>query len=429
MDVSFVQGDGPGQNALDSVASTIGLLLALIFYGRYLQSRSQADALLCAALLALATANATFAVVPRVAGGGQALSTASACAGLFASGLYAAAVWTPPSVVDVGQRHRVPVLIVALVASLLMLSWLLADLLPRHGGSADTFGGERGGLLTVTQLLAAAFFASAAVGWSRASMQGEPMASSLAIASVLASASRLDFGLSTSSSSAWASSATVLRMGFYATLIVYSVLVINGYWRSIADVAVLEERRRIARDLHDGLAQELAFIVTQARALSGESSQPSRAQLVAGAAERALDESRRAIAALSRPLDEPLGVAVTQCAEDVCGRFEAALVLDVQADLEASADVREALLRIVREAISNAVRHGGASGIVVRLDGPSPLRLDVEDDGVGFDLDDLTHHSGHLGLASMRERAEALGGTFTLSRREPAGMRVEVVLP
>lgn len=427
-DVAFVRGEGEGQGALDGVAATIGLLLALLLYGRYLQSESRADAVLCAALLALAAANSAFSVLPRVAGRGDDLSTASVCSGLFASGLYASAVWMPPLVLDVRRRRLAPYGILAVVAVVLLLSWLLADLLPRRGRSADTFGGGQGQLVMAAQLLAAAFFVSAAVGWSRRRMQGHPMASSLAVASVLAAASRLDFGLSTSSRSPWVTSGTLLRMGFYLTLVVYAVLVINGYWRTIAEVAVLEERRRIARDLHDGMAQELAFVATQARALADDHA-PTRARLVAEAAERALDESRRAIAALTRPLDEPLGVAVTQCAEDVCGRFEAVLELEVQADLDASADVREAVLRIVREAISNAVRHGGAGVIGVRLGGPSPLRLDVEDDGIGFDPDDLTQLSGHLGLVSMRERAEALGGTFSLNRRDPAGMHVEVLLP
>ncbi len=192
---------------------------------------------------------------------------------------------------------------------------------------------------------------------------------------------------------------------------------------------MLEERRRIARDLHDGLAQELAFAATQARALANCSEHPTRARLIAAATERALDESRRAIGALTRPLDEPLEVAVAQAAEDVCGRFGSSLVLDVQPGVSAAPDTREALLRIIREAVSNAIRHGEAQCVTVRLTGPGPMRLAVEDDESGFDTRDLRHLSGRFGLTTMRERAEALGGTLTLVSRPDQGTRVEVELP
>jgi signal transduction histidine kinase len=204
---------------------------------------------------------------------------------------------------------------------------------------------------------------------------------------------------------------------------------IGGYWRRIAEVAVLEERRRMARDLHDGLAQELAFAATQARVLADTSEHPTRARLVAAAAERALDESRRAIAALTRPLDEPLEVTVAQAAEEVCGRFGIPLALDVQPGLVASPATREALLRILREAVSNAARHSAASEVRVRLRGGDGLSLRVEDDGRGFDTDDLSHLSGRFGLVSMRERAEAAGGTFALVSRVEGGTSVEVTLP
>jgi signal transduction histidine kinase len=178
------------------------------------------------------------------------------------------------------------------------------------------------------------------------------------------------------------------------------------------------------------MAQELAFVATQARALADRSEHPRRAQLVAAGAERALDESRRAIAALTRPLDEPLAVSLAQCAEEVCHRFETRLVLDVDDRVQPGASSREALLRIAREAVTNAARHSGASSVRVVLsqDARLRLRLRVEDDGTGFDPDDLGHLSGRFGLISMRERAEALGGTFAIIPRRPRGTAVEVRL-
>ena len=133
----------------------------------------------------------------------------------------------------------------------------------------------------------------------------------------------------------WVYTGDFLRLGFYLLILVGTGREIQTYWHRLAQVAVLEERRRMARELHDGLAQELAFVVA-------ETSGPARA-----AGERALDESRRAIAALTRPVDEPLDVALVQAAEEVARRVGTQLRFAVASDLEASADTREALIRIV----------------------------------------------------------------------------------
>jgi signal transduction histidine kinase len=246
---------------------------------------------------------------------------------------------------------------------------------------------------------------------------------------VLGVGSRINFAVSSSVGDSWSSAGTVLRLAVYVALGAAAAVEIGSYWRRVADVAALEERRRMARDLHDGLAQELAFAATQARALADRSEHPTRANLIAAATERALDESRRAIAALTRPLDEPLEVTVAQCAEDVCGRFDAGLVLDLEPGVHAPPDTREALLRIVREAVSNAARHSAAGEVRGRLRQTDGVSLRVEDDGRGFDVTDLGHLSGRFGLVSMRERAEALGGTFAIVSRLEGGTAIEVNLP
>lgn len=419
-----------GETALDSIAATIGTLLAYLLYGRFVGSWSRRDALLCTALLVLATANLTLSVLPLVLGAPERLATPSAASGLGGAVLVAAAAWARESVIPLVRRRQVLVTTVLGVLAVLVLATLAGLVLPRTaGGSAETVGGTPDVLLTALQVAAGAAFLVAAVGWCRPGVQGDRMALLLATACVLGAVSRADFALADSASSPLVTAGTLLRVGFYLTLVASAVGEIRSYWSKVAQVAVLEERRRIARDLHDGMAQELAFMATQARALADRSEHPTRARLVAAAAERALDESRRAIAALTRPLDESLDVAVVQCAEEVCGRLDAQLQLDVEDGLDAAPDAREAVLRIVREAISNAVRHGHAHEVVVRLSGPSPLRLRVEDDGVGFDPTDLTQLSGRFGLVSMRERAEALGGSFALAPRAPHGTTVEVLLP
>ena len=96
-------------------------------------------------------------------------------------------------------------------------------------------------------------------------------------------------------------------------------------------------------------------------------------------------------------------------------------------DVGASADAREALIRIVREAVTNAARHGHATEVRVELENGNGLRLVVADDGQGFDSD--APRGGGFGIIGMRERAEALGGVFTLSSEPGEGTAIEVVLP
>jgi signal transduction histidine kinase len=187
-----------------------------------------------------------------------------------------------------------------------------------------------------------------------------------------------------------------------------------------------EERRRIARDLHDGLAHELAFIASKARGAGGDGSSIDTRELV-GAADRALDEARRAITVLSSSAPQSLVTAVTQTAEDLGSRLRIPVLLDLGDDVDASPQVTEHVLRIVREAITNAANHAQANFVEVSLRRDDGLRLVVQDDGCGFDPD---HEAGTgFGLLSMRERADSIGAGFVIASAPSHGTRIEVALP
>ena len=194
--------------------------------------------------------------------------------------------------------------------------------------------------------------------------------------------------------------------------------------------AVRSERKRVARDLHDGVVQELAYISTQAgwlldRADGRDYEQPVRR--IRDAVDRALDESRGAIAALNREMDEPLHLAVGNAAPDVATRVGVRLDLDLDPASRATAEWRDALIRIAREAVGNAVRHGGATEVRLALAGDPPV-LTVADDGNGFDPA-APRSPQSFGLQSMRERAESLGGDFVLESTPGAGTTVHVRSP
>jgi signal transduction histidine kinase len=193
------------------------------------------------------------------------------------------------------------------------------------------------------------------------------------------------------------------------------------------EAIVLEERRRIARDLHDGMAQDLAFITVHGRALA---ERHPRAEGIASAAQRALTDSRAAILALTGPADQHLASAVARTATGLADRSGIVLELEIDDEVDAEPETRSELLRILGEAISNATRHGKASKIHIRLSAEPALRLAISDDGCGFEAGGGTPPSnGGFGLTSMRERAEGLGGELRVNSRPGDGTEVEVVLP
>jgi signal transduction histidine kinase len=185
-----------------------------------------------------------------------------------------------------------------------------------------------------------------------------------------------------------------------------------------AAAAVSQERRRLARELHDGVAQELAYIRAQSRRVAG-------GEKLVEAADRALEESRAAISALVRASDEPLAQTIEAAAISLGQRHGLNVICDLSPDVKVDDTTRHALLRILREAIANAGRHGGATSVLVELRaGP---RLSVTDDGRGLDPSG-TSRPDSLGLVSMRERTEALGGRFAMVSVPNAGTCVEVAL-
>jgi signal transduction histidine kinase len=215
-----------------------------------------------------------------------------------------------------------------------------------------------------------------------------------------------------------------VRAAFVTLVLAVAAREISATCRHAAIAAVHEDRRRVARDLHDGLAQELAFISSQGKRLA-KSFDEEIASYMGIAAQRALDESRTLIAALSRTSQEPLERAIARAAQDVAVRAGASVELSVEPHMKLEREAEDALVRIVREAVTNAVRHGGAENVRVQLVRSGGLLLRVDDDGRGISEQPVAG----FGLASMRERAEGLGGSFRLLPRSNGGTIVEISLP
>jgi len=281
----------------------------------------------------------------------------------------------------------------------------------------------------VLESFAALCFAVAAAALAHhADWERDPFQMWLALFAVIASVAFLNYALFPTLYTELIYAGDILLLIADLALLIGITREIATYQDAVANAAVLDERRRLARDLHDGVAQELAFIASQLRWTAGKESSEEDSEQIVEAVERALDESRGAIAALSRPVHEPLHVALAHTAKDVADRLGGRLELDIEEAVEVPAAWREALGRILREAIANAIRHGHARTIRVELHNRDGTRLRVRDDGDGFDPTEPRSPSS-FGLISMRERTESLGGEFKLSSEPGEGTSVEVVLP
>ncbi|MCS7477636.1 sensor histidine kinase [Umezawaea endophytica] len=196
-----------------------------------------------------------------------------------------------------------------------------------------------------------------------------------------------------------------------------------------------EARRRILRDLHDGLGPSLAAVVFGLRAARNlVAHDPSSAQrLLArleGEMHAAIGEIRR-LAASAYPsvlARSGLAEAVRAYGATLAGRLPAGDDIEVviHGDLgELPPAVEVAAYRIICEALTNVANHAGAHRCVVRVWLDGDLHVEVVDDGVWL----APRGSGGVGLRSMRDRAQELGGTWVVERRSCGGTRVAVDLP
>jgi signal transduction histidine kinase len=406
--------------ALDSASVVIAIVVTFLFCGRYLRTGRLDD--LVSTAVAVANLN------------GVVLSAWAPVAGQVAGALcVCAAALCPPRVVRRARMQMVR-LAAASAAGFALLLAALSVLLPHlpaivssgasGGNSAPALSGPAG--LLSSQALVAVCMAVAALGFSRrAEREGDRLAHWLALSCIVGALARIDYLLYPSLYTQWVSLGDVLRVARFAILLYAGCQEISGYWQSQSAAAVLEERRRLARDLHDGVAQELAFILRRARRGGDD---PALAQ-IAAAADRALLDSRRAIAALSLPIDERFDIVLGRIAEETAGRAGAHVELHLDA-ADVDREHAEALIRIVSEAVQNATRHGGADQVRVELTCGPALQLRISDNGAGFDLAATSARGAPgFGLVSMRERAEAIGGAFAISSAPGEGTVVEVTLP
>lgn len=434
--------------AIETAVSLIGCLACFLLFARFRASCALSDLLLLAGILVLVLSNVLFGVAFAVVEGlptesetwghvaGRLLSVTVLAVAAFSPALRLKSPGGTSALVFAGCAGAVGAIGVAVD--------LLSPALPTPVTGGDPAEVAAHPTLLVMNLLATVVFAVAALGLAlRAIRTADELLAWISAAAVLAAFAYLNYAIFPTLYSSWVHVGDVLRAAFYIALLIGAVREIDLYRRKARVGAQLEERQRMARDIHDGLAQDLAFLAGRLRDLTqaawGRGDDVATLEMLSELAQRAFDEARAAIASFAGTNQAPLGEAVTRTAEEIASRHGGRASVRVELGLRVSDDVKAALIPIVREAVSNACRHGTGQSrragdsnrirsepvtVEVDLFASDGLQLTIKDDGGGF----VKERPGGLGLRSMRERTDELGGELSITSTSE-GTVVTVHLP
>jgi signal transduction histidine kinase len=418
---------------LDTLDGSVALLVAYLVHGRFRRSPRLQDLLLAQGLLLLAVAGLGVALVLELWDGSRPETLEvwlPLVLRVLAAMLVAASALVPerPARREPLRWAAAAPWAVAVVAAALL--WWQRDSLPVAVDSTPPPTAQHPvitghPLLLAAQGVTALSFMLASLAFTvRATRRDDELLRWLGPACALAAFARVSYLLFPSLYSGWFYTGDVLRTGCYLVLLVGAAREIGQYWATQTQAAVLEDRRRLARELHDGVVQELGYIRAEAHELAPAGGTGDR---IVAACDRALDEARAAVDALGRSPEEPLSSTLLRAARQVAERYDGRLDAELDDSVTASSEQRHALVRITREAVSTALRHGRAHRVCLHLvREPDGGRLLVRDDGRGFDVDTAARRATGYGLTSMRERAANLPGSLTLRSEPGRGTEVGV---
>lgn len=191
-----------------------------------------------------------------------------------------------------------------------------------------------------------------------------------------------------------------------------------------------DERTRLARDIHDTLAQGLAALTLQIEtALQHVGRDPDRVrermEKALATARASLDEARRSVTALraGATAGKPLAQALASLARELTSESGIRVSFDANGSCLLDAAIEEELFRIAQQALTNVRQHAHAKTATVTLECTKRVtKLSIEDDGIGFDVRKVAPE--RHGITGMRERARAAGGTLRIESKAKRGTRV-----
>ncbi len=409
---------------LETAMAIAAAAVAVLAGTRFTVEGRRVDLLLCSGFAVAALGALAFEVAPSAAG--RELAAPEAWSGLLAralaAALVAAAAFASGRIVE---RRRAMATMGAAVVTALAIDWVV---LRFRGASLPLVvpgDGARPAVLTVTLALLALLALIAAIGFGlRYRRERKDLDSWLTLAATLTLFADLHYVLTPALSSAYLLHGDFLRVLSYGTLLV-------GVWRGIRAAefgrAVAEERARVAREIHDGLAQYLFALSTHASMLEAGAPLEEVLPKLKQAAAQAQQEARFAVLALSSASGTaPFDAALRRYVEFLTADGELAVDVEIEPDVSLAPDEQIEVFRIVQEGLANVRRHAGASRADVLIGERSGRRVvRVRDDGIGFDGGEAPAGQG---LRNMRRRAESIEGGFSLRSLPGRGTALEIVL-
>ncbi len=422
-----------GRAALETMITLAAIFAARLLARNFQESGRLPDLLLLCALMAAALTDFICCAAPALAGGVRPEPGGGAKLGcdLVVSAAFAAAAFAPGKLIRHPGRRMVGGAVLA-GAGIVVIAELLEQATGSHWGATMNDAGIQGAFnhpaSLAVHVIAAAVMLVSALAFLRRGRRGEHRAGLLAGASFLLVGARLQYLTTPAVATNWITPREGLRLAAFALLLASAYCEYAKRRRAQALAAISSERERIARDLHDGLAQDLACIAAQGQRLGAEL-EPQHPLMIA--ARNALATSRGVIADLSASTAPTTEAALRLIASElhhrhglwIDVRIETATPLTGRNDLEPPQ--REHVVRIAREAIVNAAVHGEAHRVdVVLLEKDRHLLMRVTDDGSGI----ADAHRFGMGVRTMRARAAALGGGLRAHSRPGGGTELELVV-
>jgi signal transduction histidine kinase len=409
---------------MDTMVALAAILVAVLAGVRFSVDGRRLDLLLCGGFSIAAAATFSFGIAPVL--GGQPLHRTEQWAWIWGSllggGLIAAAAFARKRL---ATKPRALGELLVLVSLVLVAMWGIAQSLGDTLPSLSATGDNQPRLLTATLAARALLSLVAVVGFGlRFRGRGNDLDRWLALGATLSLFADLHYVLSPLVSNRYVTQGDFLRLLAYAVLLV-------GVWRAIRYAefgrAVAEERARVAREIHDGLAQYLFAVSTNATMLENGADPKTTLPQLKQAAAAAQQEARFAILALSSASGTAsFDAALRRYIDFLTADGELEVDLEIDSDVHLAPDEQIEVFRIVQEGLANARKHAGARHADVRIGMRGYERVvTVVDDGSGFDDDAV---SAGQGLKNMKARSASIGGGFRLRSRPGRGTAVEVVL-